>query len=279
MNSDQDKFEPSFQSGQENSSGNIMRSPISRTGTGNSPGPEKESVDARTRVARRSDPERGPVANKRPAPRQHKYTDDPVQGEKSRSYKKAKKEWRKRISGYPTKNRTFQSVPEVIWSAARKGIKIVLVLLLILAVFVAGVGSGMLSGYISTTTPLEIIDLRSSEGATVIYDNKGRVVQELTGAQNVNREYVSITRMKPGYIDEAFIAIEDERFLDHSGIDPKRIANAVAGIFINAGNPTHGASTITQQVVKMMSGADERSAQRKVQEWERALELERRLSK
>ncbi|NLC39857.1 MAG: hypothetical protein GX763_02945, partial [Clostridiaceae bacterium] len=42
---------------------------------------------------------------------------------------------------------------------------------------------------------------------------------------------------------------------------------------------THGASTITQQVVKMMSGADERSAQRKVQEWERALELERRLSK
>ena len=93
---------------------------------------------------------------------------------------------------------------------------------MILAVFVAGIGSGMLSGYISTTTPLEIIDLRSSEGATLIYDGKGQLVQELTGAQNVNREYVSITKIKQSYIDEAFIAIEDERFIEHKGIDPKR---------------------------------------------------------
>ena len=256
-----------------------MRSPSPRTAAEQSSSPAKDAVDARTRVARSSEPRAGSAANRSPAPKQHKYTAAPAQREKSRSYKKAEKEWRKRISGYPTKNRTFQSAPEVIWSAVKKGIKVVLILLLILVIFIAGLGSGMLSGYISTTTPLEIIDLKSSEGSTLIYDNKGQLVQELTGAQNVNREYVSITKMKQSYIDEAFIAIEDERFLEHKGIDPKRIANAMAGIFINAGNPTHGASTITQQVVKMMSGADERSAQRKVQEWERALELERRLSK
>ena len=279
MNSDQDKFEASVPSGQGNSSGNIMRSPISRADTDDKASSEKEAVDARTRVARTSEPQPGSAANRRPVPKHHQYAAPPARGEKSRSYKKAEKEWRKRISGYPTKNRSFQSVPEVVWSAAKKGIKIVLVLIMILAVFVAGIGSGMLSGYISTTTPLEIIDLRSSEGATLIYDGKGQLVQELTGAQNVNREYVSITKIKQSYIDEAFIAIEDERFIEHKGIDPKRIANAMAGILINAGNPTHGASTITQQVVKMMSGADERSAQRKVQEWERALDLERQLSK
>ncbi|MDD4324679.1 MAG: transglycosylase domain-containing protein, partial [Eubacteriales bacterium] len=289
MNSEQDRFERLSQSGQENSSGNVMRRPnsgplkpddSSSDEKLQSPRDTKSSVDSRTRIARSSDSQPKPAIDRREAVhKQNSYRGDPVPGEHKRRYGKARREWRKRISGYPTKNRSFQTVPEVIWSAAKKGLKIALVLLLVLAIFIAGAGSGMLSGYISTTTPLELIDLKSSEGATVILDNRGQVVRELTGAQNVNREYVSITRMKPSYIDDAFIAIEDERFLDHKGIDPKRIANAVAGIFLNAGNPTHGASTITQQVVKMMSGADERSAQRKVQEWERALELERRLSK
>ncbi|MDD4324769.1 MAG: transglycosylase domain-containing protein, partial [Eubacteriales bacterium] len=289
MNSDQYRFERLSQSGQENSSGNVMRRPNSGPlKPDDSSSDEKNStykaaeynVDSRTRIARSSDSQPKPAIDRREAAhKQNSYRGDPVPGEHKRSYGKARREWRKRISGYPTKNRSFQTVPELIWSAAKKGLKIVLVLFLVLAIFIAGAGSGMLSGYISTTTPLELIDLKSSEGATVILDNRGQVVRELTGAQNVNREYVSITRMKPSYIDDAFIAIEDERFPDHKGIDPKRIANAVAGIFLNAGNPTHGASTITQQVVKMMSGADERSAQRKVQEWERALELERRLSK
>lgn len=287
MNSDKDKFKHLSQSGRESSSGNIMRRPNSGSDADISASPEvqrqpqkdrEKGVDSRTRVARSFDLQPR-FADNRSGQKQNSYMKKPDPGEPSRRYKKAKREWRKRIRGYPTKNQSFQSVPEVIWSAAKKGFKIVLVLFLVLAIFIAGVGSGMLSGYISTTTPLKIIDLRSSDGATLIYDSKGQLVRKLTGAQDINREYVSITRMKPTYIDDAFIAIEDERFIDHSGIDPKRIANAVAGVFLNAGNPTHGASTITQQVVKMMSGADERSAQRKVQEWERALELERRLSK
>ena len=274
MNSDRDRFKAFSNSEQENAS-NVVRRP--------KVGSDMERFDSRspkaneqTRVTQVSPRER--QVSKRPPAQRSKYQDDSV-SEPSRRYQRAKREWRKRISGYPSKNRSFQSVPDVLWSATKKGLKVILVLFLIVAVFIGGIGGGMLSGYISTTSPLEIIDLKSSDGATVIYDNKGLVVQELTGASDVNREYVSITRMKPTYIDDAFIAIEDERFEDHRGIDPKRIVNAVAGIFLNAGNPTHGASTITQQVVKMMSGADERSAQRKVQEWERALELERRLSK
>ena len=92
-------------------------------------------------------------------------------------------------------------------------------------------------------------------------------------------EYVPIARIKSTYIPDAFIAIEDERFETHHGIDPKRIANSVGTIFLSLGGDTHGASTITQQVVKMMSGADDRSAQRKIQEWERAIDLEEKMSK
>ena len=96
----------------------------------------------------------------------------------------------------------------MLWSATKKGLKVILVLFLIVAVFIGGIGGGMLSGYISTTSPLEIIDLKSSDSATVIYDNKGLVVQELTGASDVNREYVSITRMKPTYIDDASLLLK-----------------------------------------------------------------------
>lgn len=246
MNSDKDKFPHESQPGQENSSGNIMRRPNSGPESKLPLNPEARNYsqenreldpNSLTRIARRSYSQPRPVTG-RPARKQQGYLKTNNQAEASPRYRKAKREWRKRVRGYPTKSQIFQSVPEVIWSAAKKGFKIVLVLFLILAIFVAGVGSGMLSGYISTTTPLKIIDLRSSDGATLIYDGKGQLVKELTGAQDVNRAYVSITRMKSTYIDDAFIAIEDERFPDHNGIDPKRIANAVAGIFLNAGNPT-----------------------------------------
>lgn len=197
----------------------------------------------------------------------------------SRPYRHARKVWRKRVSGRPTRSTAVVSVPEAIWSGVKKALKLALIIVLVVGFLFAGLGLGMLSGYISTTQPLEIVDVRKTYEATNIYDRNGELAAVLTGSQNVLREYVPIARMKKTYIEEAFIAIEDERFETHNGIDPKRITNAVASIFLHAGEASHGASTITQQVVKMMSGADERSAQRKVQEWERALELERRMSK
>jgi penicillin-binding protein 1A len=171
------------------------------------------------------------------------------------------------------------SVPAALWSGVRKGLLFVLVILLATIAFIGGSGLGMLSGYVSTAQPLEIVDIRKTYDATYIYDRYGQQAAILTGSQNILREYVPISVVKPTYLDEAFIAIEDERFETHSGIDPKRIANAIGNVFLTLGGDTHGASTITQQVVKMMSGENERSAQRKIQEWERATELEKNLSK
>lgn len=171
------------------------------------------------------------------------------------------------------------SVPAALWSGVKKALVLITVLLLALLAFIGGSGLGMLSGYISTARPLELVDVKATYEATYMIDRNGKQVAVLSGSQNILREYVPMAVIKPTYIDDAFIAIEDERFESHRGIDPKRIANSVGNIFLSFGSNTHGASTITQQVVKMMSGADDRSAQRKIQEWERAIDLEKRLSK
>ena len=171
------------------------------------------------------------------------------------------------------------SVPAALWAGVKKALILVLVLVLVLLAFIGGSGLGVLSGYISTARPLELVDIKDTYEATHILDRYGNEAAVLSGSQNILREYVSIDVIKPTYIDDAFIAIEDERFETHHGIDPKRIANSVGNLFLSFGSTTHGASTITQQVVKMMSGADDRSAQRKIQEWERAIDLEKKLSK
>lgn len=203
----------------------------------------------------------------------------PAAVRQSRRYKKSKRELRKRTVGRPTRSMSVVSVPAALWAGVRKGLILILVIILTAIAFTGGSGLGMLSGYVSTAQPLEIVDVRKTYDATYIYDKYGQEAAVLTGSQNILREYVPISVVKPTYLDDAFIAIEDERFETHSGIDPKRIANAIGNVFLTFGGDTHGASTITQQVVKMMSGANERSAQRKIQEWERAIELEKKLSK
>jgi penicillin-binding protein 1A len=203
----------------------------------------------------------------------------PASIRQSRRFKKSKRELRKRTVGRPTRSMSIVSIPAALWSGVRKGLLLVLVIILTTTAFLGGSGLGILSGYVSTAQPLEIVDVRKTYDATYIYDRYGERAAVLTGSQNILREYVPIAVVKPTYLDDAFIAIEDERFETHSGIDPKRIANAIGNVFITLGGDTHGASTITQQVVKMMSGENERSAQRKVQEWERAIELEKNLSK
>ncbi|NLA82190.1 MAG: penicillin-binding protein, partial [Clostridiaceae bacterium] len=197
----------------------------------------------------------------------------------SRKYKICRRTVNKRVSGRPSGSMSVVSVPAALWSGVKKALVLITVLLLALLAFIGGSGLGMLSGYISTARPLELVDVKATYEATYMIDRNGKQVAVLSGSQNILREYVPMAVIKPTYIDDAFIAIEDERFESHRGIDPKRIANSVGNIFLSFGSNTHGASTITQQVVKMMSGADDRSAQRKIQEWERAIDLEKRLSK
>src|ERR1700732_2654881 len=82
----------------------------------------------------------------------------------------------------------------------------------------------------------------------------------------------------PPYLPKAFIAIEDRRFYSHYGIDPVGIARAAVTNILHRGG-SQGGSTLTQQLAKNLFLTQERTFQRKLQEVELALWLERKHSK
>src|SRR5450631_4535114 len=82
----------------------------------------------------------------------------------------------------------------------------------------------------------------------------------------------------PPYLPKAFIAIEDRRFYSHYGVDPIGIARAAVANIVHRG-VSQGGSTLTQQLAKNLFLTQERTLQRKLQEVELAIWLERKHSK
>lgn len=190
-------------------------------------------------------------------------------------------ELRARLRGKPTRAAHNRHWYVELFSAVLSILKTMLIVLLCFSFLIGGFGAGMLIGYISSTTPLSISDISMTDSVetSFVYDSNGTVIAKLTGSENVDRIYVPFTEVKGTYIDEAIMAIEDERFLEHSGIDIQRIGSAILSALFNGGTASHGGSTITQQTVKLITGQDQRSTQRKVQEWFSAMSLEQQLSK
>ncbi len=88
--------------------------------------------------------------------------------------------------------------------------------------------------------------------------------------------YTTLSDM-PDDLINAFVAIEDKRFWQHRGIDMIRTTRA--GVRYLTGNPSFGGSTITQQLVKNLTGEDDYTPERKLTEIFRALDLERKADK
>lgn len=91
-----------------------------------------------------------------------------------------------------------------------------------------------------------------------------------------NRICVSYDRL-PQALCDAFVSIEDERFYRHRGVDLYRTLGATGGFL--AGKASYGGSTITQQLIKNVTGENEASPRRKIKEIGRAWQLERDFSK
>ncbi len=99
--------------------------------------------------------------------------------------------------------------------------------------------------------------------------------QRLYGSDN--SIWVSYTKIPENLVD-AFVSIEDKRFWSHHGVDWKSTAYSVVNYFIPLGS-NRGGSTITQQMIKNVTGNDSYTPQRKVQEILQALNLEKKLDK
>lgn len=92
-----------------------------------------------------------------------------------------------------------------------------------------------------------------------------------------NRVWVNIEEI-PQNLKDAFVAIEDERFYSHNGVDLKRTLGAVFNVFVK-GDSSYGGSTITQQLVKNLTKDNERTNARKIREITRSIVLESKFSK
>lgn len=155
-------------------------------------------------------------------------------------------------------------------------------LLLFLAVTAVSLAFGVLRGLIASAPDISDVNIMPLGNASFIYDSDGNELQKLTGAGG-NRISISIDEI-PLNMQHAIVAIEDERFYEHNGIDPSGILRAAVVGITNGFHFTEGASTITQQLLKnnvftdwMEENTLERF-RRKFQEQYLALELEKYLT-
>ena len=92
-----------------------------------------------------------------------------------------------------------------------------------------------------------------------------------------NRIWISLENI-PIDVQNAFIAIEDHRFFEHNGVDFRRTGGAILGFF-SPGGANYGGSTITQQLIKNLTGENSATPKRKITEIMRALNLEKNVGK
>lgn len=116
--------------------------------------------------------------------------------------------------------------------------------------------------------------LSPNQSTTTFYDRNGKVLYRFY--EGKNRTLIKLSDL-PKYIPEATITIEDKHFYSHPGVDFAAILRAVVHNLQN--KDVHGASTITQQLVKNSLLNPEKTYTRKVKEIILALWTERIFSK
>ena len=123
-------------------------------------------------------------------------------------------------------------------------LKIFFIIFILLFVIGAGVVIGLFSGMLGEDFSIDITELVLEENSVII-NAEGNVLAEVSGDEN--RKIITLEDMSP-YLPKAYIAIEDERYETHHGVDIKGTGRAILSFVTNGGKSTAGGgSTITQQ--------------------------------
>ncbi len=122
--------------------------------------------------------------------------------------------------------------------------------------------------------PIQSLEVPKRPPAIEIVDLSGRV---LATRGDTSGPPLPLKEL-PAYLPQAFIAIEDRRFLSHYGVDPLGIVRALGMNLLHRG-VSQGGSTLTQQLAKNLFLTQERTITRKLQEVVLAFWLERKFSK
>ena len=160
----------------------------------------------------------------------------------------------------------------------KMALKIAIIIFLLLCVIGAGIVAGIFFGLFGDEFEITKEELKIGASNSVVVDANGAVIANLSGDEK--RKIIAYDDMSK-YLPKAYVAIEDERFYKHHGVDFKRTAGAILNTLM--GNSSYGGSTITQQLVKNITKDDESKGlagiMRKVKEWAKAYQVERMISK
>lgn len=163
-----------------------------------------------------------------------------------------------------------------ITSVVLKLILIVFLILVSVGVVFAGLSGGAILEVMKTAPEIDadIVKYEMSQNSTIV-DEDGNEVDSI--ATKEYREIVDYDKI-PDYLKQAFVAVEDERFYKHPGLDPQSIIGSAIENF-KAGGIVRGGSTITQQLARNTYLDNDQTYERKIREIYLALEIEKNLSK
>ncbi|MBR2453945.1 MAG: transglycosylase domain-containing protein, partial [Clostridia bacterium] len=183
--------------------------------------------------------------------------------------------------------KTFKIIGKTVMKVLGVALNVVLTVLLIglLTGIIAGTAFAVyIKNYVDPTIDESLFMSGSTSQTTKLYyydytdriNRIGEAVeledQRLYGTEN--SLWAPLSQI-PKDLRNAFISIEDKRFMDHKGVDWIRSVKAVANFFLGFDDTTGGGSTITQQLIKNVTEYDDVTIQRKVQEMMMALNLEK----
>ena len=154
-------------------------------------------------------------------------------------------------------------------------VRLILILGIVGCFALGGAVLGAYFGIIENAPKLNTEDIVPEEYTSILYDQDGNEVDRLHYEEN--REYVKLSQI-PLDLQHAVIAIEDERFYEHNGIDIRGMFRALV-VNIKNMDLSQGASTITQQLMKNEALTADKTFTRKIQEQYLAVTFEKELTK
>ncbi len=146
---------------------------------------------------------------------------------------------------------------------------------IIIVILVAIIIIGIMLGISANRWKNMAKDMAKNESSTIM-DKDGATIAKV--GDQIKKANLTTSEM-PQKLKDAYVAIEDERFYKHGGVDIKRTTSAIFSYVIHFGSSSFGGSTITQQLVKNLTGDTTDSITRKVNEWWKAAMLETAMSK
>ncbi len=195
--------------------------------------------------------------------------------------KKEPKEAKKKSNSLHAVGKALGFTADAATSIIRSVFKVagtVLLVLMVSGLLFACIFAYYVKNSLTPNMDISLEDFQLSESSKIWYQNSGGEWQEMvTLVGRYKRIWVDYENIPP-YMEKALVSIEDKRFYDHNGVDWFRTSTAFIKMFAQM-ETGYGGSTITQQLIKNLTGNDEVTIQRKLTEIFGALELEKKYDK